>query len=50
MDVGAKGLGVLCTEAGCRAFMTERQLQSGLLQGAAHNASKSGHQFLRSKT
>jgi hypothetical protein len=50
MDVGAKGLGVLCIEAGCRAFITEHQVQSGLLQGAARNASKSWHQFLRSKT
>jgi hypothetical protein len=30
--------------------MTARQVQSGLLQGAARNASKSWHQFLRSKT
>ena len=41
---------VLCIEAGCRAFMTTRRVQSGLLQGAARNASKSWHQFLRSKT
>ena len=50
MDVGAKGLGVLCIEASCRAFMMERQVQSGLLQGTARNASKSWHQFLKSKT
>jgi hypothetical protein len=29
MDVGAKGLGVLCIEAGCRAFVTEHQVESG---------------------
>ena len=45
-----EGLGVLCTEAGCRAFMAARQVQSGLLQDAARNASKSSHQFLRPKT
>jgi hypothetical protein len=50
MDVGAKGLRVLCIEVGCRAFMTEHQVQFGVLQGAARNASKSSHQFLRSKT
>jgi hypothetical protein len=44
LDVGAKGLGVLCIEAGCRVLMAE-QVQSGLLHGAARNASKSWHLF-----
>jgi hypothetical protein len=45
-----RGWECLCTEAGCRPFMAARQAQSGLLQGAARNASKSWHKFLRSKT